>query len=65
MKTQEILEKVNKVTKESFGKVVKARKNAGAVFLIMASTDINIWGSYSSNAIYADDNNGNWFGFRK
>ena len=65
MKTTEILNKVNEITKENFSKVIKARKNAGACFLIVAlNNGCAIYGSYSSNAVYFIDNLGNAFGFR-
>lgn len=66
MTTQTIINKVNEVTKENFSKIVKARANAGACFLIVAlSTGASIYGSYSSNAVYYVNEIGETFGFRK
>ena len=66
MTTQTIIKKVNEVTKENFSKIVKARSNAGACFLIVAlSTGSSIYGSYSSNAVYYVNEIGETFGFRK
>ena len=66
MKTQEILNKVNEITKENYSKIIKARKNAGACFLIVAlANGESIYGSYSSNAVYFIDSLGEAFGFRK
>ena len=66
MTNLEIISKVNEVVKENFTKIVKARKNAGACFLIVAlGTGESIYGSYSSNAIYFINKVGEAFSFRK
>lgn len=65
MTTQEIIKKVNEITKENFTKIVKARKNAGACFLIVAfGTGESLYGSYNSNAVYFVNKLGEAFGFR-
>jgi|GWRWMinimDraft_5_1066013.scaffolds.fasta_scaffold86819_1 hypothetical protein len=64
--TTAILKKVNEVTNSNFSKIVKARSNAGACFLIVAlNTGASIYGSYSSNAVYYVNEIGETFGFRK
>lgn len=66
MSTQEIIKKVNEIVKENFTKIAKARKNAGACFLILAyGTGDAIYGSYKSEAIYYINKQGECFTFRK
>lgn len=66
MKNQDVIKKVNEVTGENFVKIIKARKNAGACFLIVAlSCGGSIYGSFSSNAVYYVNNLGESFAFRK
>jgi hypothetical protein len=61
-----IINKANEITNENFTKLVKARKNAGACFLIVAlSTGGAIYGSYTSNAVYYVNDLGDAFGFRR
>lgn len=61
-----IINKANEITNSKFTKIIKARKNAGACFLIVAlATGGAIYGSYTSNAVYYIDQNGEAFGFRK
>lgn len=61
-----IINKVNEITREKFTKVIKARRNAGACFLIVAlSSGGSIYGSYTSNAVYYINEQGEAFGFRR
>ena len=61
-----IINKANEITNENFTKLVKARKNAGACFLIVAlSTGGSIYGSYTSKAVYYVNEIGEAFGFRR
>jgi len=63
--TTSILNKVNELAKtETFSKITNMRRTNGAKMLILASYDFNIWISFSTGRFYADDNNGNWFGFK-
>jgi hypothetical protein len=59
MTNQEIIAKANEVVKgANFTKIMKVRKNAGAAFLIVAlGNGLGIYGSYTSNAVYANWNN--------
>lgn len=64
MKTT-ILNKVNELSRtESFSKIINMRKTNGAKMLVLASSGFNVWISFSTGKFYADDNNGNWFGFK-
>lgn len=61
-----IINKANEITNENFTKLIKARKNAGACFLIVAlATGGSFYGSYTSNAVYYVDEHGEAFGFRR
>lgn len=61
-----IINKANEITNENFTKLIKARKNAGACFLIVAlATGGSFYGSYTSNAVYYVDEHGVSFGFRR
>ncbi len=61
-----IINKANEITNDNFTKLIKARKNAGACFLIVAlATGGSFYGSYTSNAVYYVDEQGNAFGFRR
>jgi hypothetical protein len=66
MTTQEIIKKANEITKQNYSKLTKARKNAGACFLIVAlAGGGSIYGSYSSTAVYYVSEIGEVFGFKK
>jgi hypothetical protein len=59
--TTQIVIKANEIIKNAnFTKLIKARKNAGACFLIMNTSQYAIYGSYSSETYYVKDNL-NWF----
>ena len=61
-----IINKVNEITNDNFTKLVKARKNAGACFLIVALANGGaIYGSYTSSAVYYINEIGDAFGFRR
>ena len=63
--TTTILNKVNELSRtESFSKITNIRKTNGAKMLVLASSNFNVWISFSTGKFYADDNNGNWFGFK-
>jgi hypothetical protein len=63
--TTTILNKVNELSRtESFSKITNIRKTNGAKMLVLASSNFNIWVSFATGKFYADDNNGNWFGFK-
>jgi hypothetical protein len=63
--TTTILNKVNELSRtESFSKITNIRKTNGAKMLILASSNFNVWVSFATGKFYADDNNGNWFGFK-
>ena len=65
MENQLIINKVNELTKSNFTKIIKARKNAGACFLIVAlSCGASIYGAYNSKAVYYIDSNNNPYSFR-
>jgi hypothetical protein len=64
MKTT-ILNKVNELSRlETFSKITNMKKSNGAKMLVMSSHEFNIWVSFATGKFYADDNNGNWFGFK-
>ena len=59
MTNLEIIAKANEVVKgANFTKIMKVRKNAGAAFLIVAlGNGLGIYGSYTSDTVYANWNN--------
>jgi hypothetical protein len=58
MTNLEIITKANEIVKgANFTKIMKVRKNAGPAFLIAAlGNGLSIYGSYTSDTIYANWN---------
>jgi len=57
--TNQIISKANEVVRgSSFTRLIKQVRKTAACFLIVQTKEFSLYGSYSSKAIYAVDNQG-------